>query len=373
MGLLELTSLSEETVWLSMVNHTSDGKDKERLSVCCFLAMWEMESLMSLEKRKKKGPSNGWTVMKKKKTHHEVSYPDNNISSRKTKKMNKRKRTGTSYTGQGEEPPKTRTHSSSTNLHTPMYFFLANFSFLEICYISTITPKMLVNLLSDDKTITIYECALQMFCFLVLASTECFMLAAMAYDRYYAICHPLLYNIIIEETCLKLILASWIIGSMVGLIQTSLTFYLPFCRLNKIHHFYCDIPPIMALACTDTKFNEITTFLIVLCVVVGTFLLTMASYIKIIWTIVNHHSAKGIKKTFSTCISHLIVVTIFYGSGSVMYLRPKSSYGTDADKFISLMYTVIAPLLNPFIYSLRNNDVKCAVKKIMHNKNIAQP
>ncbi|KAM3922950.1 olfactory receptor 5AS1-like [Leptodactylus fuscus] len=264
-------------------------------------------------------------------------------------------------------------YNISTNLHTPMYFFLANFSFLEISYILTITLKMLVNLLSDNKTITIYECALQMFYFLLVGSAEYFMLAAMAYDRYYAICHPLLYNIVMRrDTCLKLILFSWFIGSIVSLIQTSLTFDLPFCGPNKINHFYCDIPPIVALACTDTKFNEITTFLIVLCVVVGTFLLTMASYIKIIWTIVNHHSAKGIKKAFSTCMSHLIVVTIFYGSGSVMYLRPKSSYGTDADKFISLMYTVIAPLLNPFIYSLRNNDVKCAVK-IMCNIKETQP
>ncbi|XP_044133549.1 olfactory receptor 1020-like [Bufo gargarizans] len=190
----------------------------------------------------------------------------------------------------------------STNLHTPMYYFLANFSFLEICYILTIKPKMLANILFDDKTITLCGCALQMFFFLLLASTECYMLAAMAYDRYYAICQPLLYNMIMSRnTRLKLILGSWIIGLTVAVIQTPLTFYLPFCGPNKINHF----------------------------------------------------------------TSHLIVVAIFYGSGSVMYLRPKSSYGTDVDKFLSLMYAIIAPLLNPFIYSLRNNDVKYAVRKMI--------
>ncbi|XP_069802709.1 olfactory receptor 5A2-like [Dendropsophus ebraccatus] len=256
----------------------------------------------------------------------------------------------------------------NTNLYTPMYFFLANFSLLEICYISTVTPKMLVNLLSGDKTITFHGCAAQMYCFLVLASTECYMLAAMSYDRYNAICHPLLYNSIVNTgTCLKLIVGSWIIGFMVATIQTFLTFSLPFCGPNKINHFYCDIPPIMALACTDTQFNEIATFMIVLCVVVGAFMLTVITYVQIIWTIVKHHSATGSKKAFSTCASHLIVVTIFFGSGSVMYLRPKTSYGTDVDKFMSLMYTIIAPLLNPFIYSLRNNDVKFAVKKMFCN------
>ncbi|XP_066465414.1 olfactory receptor 5A2-like [Eleutherodactylus coqui] len=259
-------------------------------------------------------------------------------------------------------------YNLSSNLHTPMYFFLANFSFLEECYISTITPNMLKNLLSNHKSITFYGCAVQMYCFLLFASTECYLLAAMAYDRYNAICHPLLYNVIMSRNaCIKLIVSSWLIGLMVAIIQTFLTFSLLFCGPNKINHFYCDIQPIMALACTDTQFNEIVTFIIVLPLVVGAFLLTIVSYTQIIWTIIKYHSAAGVKKAFSTCTSHLIVVTIFYGPASIMYLRPKSTYGTDMDKFISLMYTVIAPLLNPFIYSLRNNDVKYAVRKMMHN------
>ncbi|KAG9467473.1 hypothetical protein GDO78_014889 [Eleutherodactylus coqui] len=257
-------------------------------------------------------------------------------------------------------------YNLSSNLHTPMYFFLANFSFLEECYITTITPNMLKNLLSKHKTITFYGCAVQMYCFLLLGSTECYLLAAMAYDRYNAICHPLLYNVIMSRNAsVKLLVSSWLIGLMVAILQTFLTFSLDYCGPNKINHFYCDIAPLMALACTDTQFNEIVTFIIVLFVAVGAFLAIIVSFARIIWTIIKHHSSAGIKKAFSTCTSHLIVVTIFYGSVSVMYLRPKTSYGTDMDKFLSLMYTIIAPLLNPFIYSLRNNDVKTAVKKLI--------
>ncbi|XP_075696903.1 olfactory receptor 10AG1-like [Rhinoderma darwinii] len=260
----------------------------------------------------------------------------------------------------------------SPNLQTPMYFFLANFSFMEICYILTITPKMLRNLLSEHKTISFYGCAIQMYLFLLFAGSECYMLASMAYDRYIAICHPLLYNILMHKViCMQLICGSWIIGTMVAIIQTMLMFSLPFCGSHEINHFYCDIPPIMALACANTHIHEVITLIITLSVIVGSFILTVISYSIIIWTIVKKHSTSGRKKAFSTCTSHLIVVTIFYGSGSVMYLRPKSSYGTGEDKYISLMYTIIAPLLNPFIYSLRNNDVIYAVRRIFYNTKLA--
>ncbi|XP_077112484.1 olfactory receptor 5AR1-like [Ranitomeya variabilis] len=259
------------------------------------------------------------------------------------------------------------------NLHTPMYFFLANFSFMEICYLLTICPKMLTNLLSGEKTITFYGCAIQMYLFVLFACSECYMLASMAYDRYIAICQPLLYNILMRKVvCMQLIWASWLIGTVAALIQTVLIFSLPFCGSHEINHFYCDIPPLLALACADTWVSEVLTFLITLSVIVGSFILTLFSYSVIIWTIVTKHSSSGRKKAFSTCTSHVVVVTIFYGSGCVMYLRPKSSYGTGEDKFISLMYTIVTPLFNPFIYSLRNNDVKSAVRSILCNIKLAQ-
>ncbi|XP_075696902.1 olfactory receptor 5V1-like [Rhinoderma darwinii] len=263
-------------------------------------------------------------------------------------------------------------YNFSPNLHTPMYFFLANFSFLEICYLSTIVPNLLKNCLSHHKNITFYGCAVQMYCFLLLGSGECYMLAAMAYDRYNAICHPLLYsNIMRKVVCIRLVIGSWLIGTTVGVLQTILIFSLPFCGSNRINNFYCDIPPLMSLACINTKFNEIIMLLITIFIIIGPFILTVISYANIISTILKRHSAGMRKKAFSTCTSHLIVVTLFYMSATIMYLRPKSSYGMDEEKFLSLIYTIIAPLLNPFIYSLRNNDVKHAVKKIVCRIKIA--
>ncbi|KAG9462772.1 hypothetical protein GDO78_023170, partial [Eleutherodactylus coqui] len=257
-------------------------------------------------------------------------------------------------------------YTFSPNLHTPMYFFLANFSLIEICYLSTIVPKMLINLLSQHKTITFYGCAIQMCCFLLLGSAECYMLAAMAYDRYNAICHPLLYNNIMKRViCIMLVIGSWLTGTIVGILQTVLIFSLPFCDSNRINNFYCDIPPLMSLACTETQFNQIVMLIITFVIILGPFTLTVISYGNIIWTIIKHHSAGMRKKAFSTCTSHLIVVSLFYGSSSIMYLRPRSNYGKNEEKFLSLIYTIFAPLVNPFIYSLRNNDVKNAVKMLV--------
>ncbi|XP_040278103.1 olfactory receptor 10AG1-like [Bufo bufo] len=254
----------------------------------------------------------------------------------------------------------------SPNLHTPMYFFLANFSIVEIYYALTISPKMLVNLLSQHNTISFYGCAIQMCCYLLLASAECYMLAAMAYDRYNAICHPLLYNNIMRKiVCIRLVIGCWLIGAMVGVLQTKLIFSLPFCRSNRINNFYCDIPPLISLACNNTQFNEILMLIITFIIIVGPFIVIVISYANIIWTILKHHPAGMRKKAFSTCTSHLIVVCLSGGSSTIMYLRPKSSYGMNEEKFLSLLYAVIVPLMNPFIYSLRNNDVKKAVKKIM--------
>lgn len=257
------------------------------------------------------------------------------------------------------------TYKLSPSLHTPMYFFLQNFSFLEIFYVTSIVPNLLSNLLSPLKYISFYGCAVQMYFVLSLGGTECYMLAAMAYDRYNAICRPLLYNVIMNKVaCTKHIVGSWSIGAINAFIHTALTFSLPFCKSNKINHFFCDIPPLLELSCRDTWINEWTIFGVASGIVIGSFILTIFSYTQIISTVLQIHSSSSRQKTFSTCSSHLIVVTLFYGSAIFMYFRPKSSYGMDQDQIVSLMYTIIAPLLNPFIYTLRNREVKSEMKKI---------
>ncbi|XP_077314512.1 olfactory receptor 5A2-like [Lithobates pipiens] len=255
----------------------------------------------------------------------------------------------------------------SPNLHKPMYFFLANFSVLEIFYISSTSPKMLSDLLSECKWISFYGCAAQLYCVLFLAGTEFYLLAAMSYDRYNAICQPLLYTINMNKrTCIQLIAGSWIIGASNALIHTMFTFSVPFCNSHKLNSFFCDVPVLLKLACKDTWLNELIVFIFGGGMTSGSLILTIISYVKIISTILNISSMSRRKKAFSTCTSHLIVVTIFYGSVFFMYLRPKSSYGKDEDKLIAVMYTVIAPLLNPFIYSLRNKEVKTSVRKIFY-------
>ncbi|KAM4651138.1 olfactory receptor 5AP2-like [Discoglossus pictus] len=255
----------------------------------------------------------------------------------------------------------------SRNLHTPMYVLLVVFSFLDLFYMSSTVPKMLSSLLAEQKTIYFYECGTQMFCVLLFGGTECYLLVAMAYDRYNAICHPLLYPVIMNKiTCIKLIAGSWLIGTVNATIHTALTFTLPFCNANKINQFFCDIPPLLKLACTDTWINEIVIFGIGGCVIIGSLLLIMISYTQIISTILNILSSSGRMKAFSTCASHFTVVVIYYGSGIFMYMRPKSFYMMEEDKMISVMYAVIAPFLNPFIYTLRNNDMKTAIIKLIN-------
>lgn len=253
----------------------------------------------------------------------------------------------------------------TSELQTPMYFFLAHFSFLEICYVSTTVPKLLSSLLLQNQSISFPGCIAQMFCFVLLGGTECCMLAAMAYDRYNAICHPLLYGIIMRKSiCLGLLAISWTCGAINSLIHTSLTFSLSFCGAHAINHFFCDIPPLLDLACSTTEMNEIVLLVACACVIVSAFLLTIASYVSIISAVLKIKSNSGRKNAFSTCASHLIVVTMFYGSAIFMYFRPKSSYSMNKDRLIAALYAFIAPLLNPFIYSLRNSDMKLAVKKI---------
>ncbi|XP_054849757.1 olfactory receptor 10A7-like [Eublepharis macularius] len=253
------------------------------------------------------------------------------------------------------------------SLHTPMYFFLKVLSFLDICYSSVTLPKMLVNFLSEDKRISYVGCATQMFFLLFLGASECFLLAAMAYDRYVAICKPLRYRAIMNENvCLALTALSRFFGNLVSLLQTVWVFTLPFCRSNQINYFFCDIPPLIKLSCIDTSLYEMQLFTATILVIFIPFSLILVSYILIISSILKMTTAEGRQKAFSTCSSHLLVVTLYYGSGSLIYLKPKSTYSQDSNKVLALMYTTITPMLNPIIYSLRNAEISGAMKRMVN-------
>ncbi|ERE69585.1 olfactory receptor 1019 [Cricetulus griseus] len=249
-------------------------------------------------------------------------------------------------------------------LHTPMYYFLSNLSFCDVCYSSTVSPKMLADFLSEQKRIAYSLCAVQMYFFGAFADVECLMLAIMAYDRYVAICNPLLYTIAMsKKVCIQLVAVAYVVGLVDSAIHTCCTFRLSFCNSNVINHFFCDIPPLLALSCSDTSVNEIVMFTFIGCVVGCSIVTVLLSYFYIIATICRMNSAEGRHKAFSTCASHLTAVAIFHGTLLFMYFRPSSSYSMDTDKMASVFYTVVIPMLNPLIYSLRNKDVKGALKK----------
>ncbi|XP_067391474.1 olfactory receptor 10A2-like [Emydura macquarii macquarii] len=246
-------------------------------------------------------------------------------------------------------------------LHIPMYFFLRNLSFLEICYTSVNVPKMLGNLLSGDQTISFISCAVQTYFTFFLGGSECLLLASMAYDRYVAVCKPLHYPVVMSrKVSTGLAAGSWLSGLLMSFGHTSMVFTLPFCRSHDINHFFCDIPPLLKMACGDTSRHETAVFVIALLFVTFPFVLILLSYVCIISAILRMPSGEGRRKSFSTCSSHLLVVMLFYGSACIMYLKPNSSYSANTDKFLSLFYTVITPMLNPIIYSLRNKEVKGA-------------
>ncbi|XP_078496772.1 olfactory receptor 10A7-like [Lissotriton helveticus] len=255
-------------------------------------------------------------------------------------------------------------------LHTPMYFFLKNLSFLELCYISVTVPKMLVNFIAEDKSISFAGCTAQMYCFFTLGVTECFLLAMMAYDRYVAICNPLNYAIIMNSNkCLQLAATSWVGGNLISLGQTASIFSLHYCGPNVIEHFFCDIPPVLKLACTDTTLNKISVSVTGFLVLPMPFLLVLYSYGRIMSAILRIRSAEGRKKVFSTCASHFISVTLFFGTGGFTYVRVKTTGSSkDNDMMLSLLYSVVTPLLNPMIYSLRNKEVKGALWRLIDRK-----
>ncbi|XP_047630518.1 olfactory receptor-like protein OLF2 [Phacochoerus africanus] len=251
-------------------------------------------------------------------------------------------------------------------LHTPMYYFLSNLSFCDVCYSSSVSPKMLADFLSQQKRIPYNLCAVQMYLFGTFADVECLMLAVMAYDRYVAICNPLLYTVAMSRrVCTQLVATAYIVGLVDSAIHTCCTFRLSFCNSNIIEHFFCDIPPLLALSCSDTSINEILMFTFIGCVVGCSIITVLLSYSYILTTILRMNSAEGRRKAFSTCASHLTAVAVFHGTLLFMYFRPSSSYSMDTDKIASVFYTVVIPMLNPLIYSLRNKDVKDAMKKVI--------
>ncbi|XP_021008362.1 olfactory receptor 10K1-like [Mus caroli] len=257
-----------------------------------------------------------------------------------------------------------------TCLQTPMYFFLRNLSAIEICYILVIVPNMLANFLSRNQRMPFLGCALQMHLFIALGGAECFLLAAMAYDRFVAICNPLRYTLIITRAlCLQMLALACISGFTLSLTLTTLIFLLPFCQSHVINHFFCDIPAVLFLACSDTQANEIAVFLVCMLILLIPFLLILFSYGFIIAAILRIHSAEGRSKAFSTCAGHLLVSVMHYGCAIFIYIRPKSCYTPEQDKIVSLIYTNITPMLYPMIYSLRNKEVKGALRRLLMNHN----
>lgn len=258
---------------------------------------------------------------------------------------------------------------TDSQLHTPMYFFVSILSFLEIWYTAATIPKMLSNLLSKTKSISFTGCLLQIYFFHALGATECYLLTAMAYDRYLAICNPLRYPAIMTtQMCIKLAAICWICGLLGPIAEIVLVSRLPFCGPNKIEHIFCDFPPLLSLACTDVSVNVFVDFIINSCKILATFLLILTSYLLIIRAILRIRTAAGRKKAFSTCAAHLAMVLIFFGSILFMYVRLKKSYSLDYDRALAVVYAVLTPFLNPFIYSLRNKEIKAAMKRIFQQR-----
>ncbi|KAM6217139.1 olfactory receptor 5V1-like [Rhynchocyon petersi] len=250
-------------------------------------------------------------------------------------------------------------------LQTPMYYFLSNLSFLDICYTSTTVPVMLVNFFRETKTISYEGCLCQIFFFVTCAGTEGVLLAAMAYDRYVAICHPLRYPVLMSvRVCVCLVTKSWLCGLVNSLIHTVLAATLTMCGPNQISHFLCDIPLLLKLSCSDTSINESTLHAASATIGLSPCLFTAISYILIISAILRIPSAQGRRKAFSTCASHLTVVVVFFGMANFNYDRPNVGYSLDVDILVSVLFCIITPMFNPIIYSLRNKEVKEAMKKL---------
>ncbi|XP_004461633.2 olfactory receptor 5L2-like [Dasypus novemcinctus] len=255
---------------------------------------------------------------------------------------------------------------ASSQLHTPMYFFLSHLSFVDFCYSTTIVPKMLVNMLNKDKTISFLRCMAQFYLFGTYSITEVILLAVMAYDHFVAICNPVLYMVIMsQKLCLGLVSACYICGAGCSLVHMCLALESPSYRSNVINHFFCDLPPIFSLACYDVSVNKLVVYIVATFIEIITIVIILTSYLFILITILRMHSAEGRRKAFSTCASHLTAIIVFHGTILFLYCRPSSEYSLETDKVATVFYTVVIPMLNPLIYSLRNKDVKAALRKMM--------
>nr|XP_054407181.1 olfactory receptor 5H14 [Pongo abelii] len=257
------------------------------------------------------------------------------------------------------------------HLHIPMYLFLGNLAFVDAWISSTVTPKMLINFFTKSKMISLSECKIQLFSFAIGVTTECFLLATMAYDRYVAICKPLLYPAIMTNgLCIRLLVFSFLGGLLHASIHEGFLYRLTFCSSNIIHHFYCDIIPLLKISCTDSSINFLMVFIFAGSIQVSTIGTVLVSYIVVLYTILKKKSVKGIRKAFSTCGAHLLSVSLYYGPLAFMYVGSASPRADDQDMMESLFYTVIVPLLNPIIYSLRNKQVIDSFTKMFKRNDV---
>ncbi|XP_003354206.1 olfactory receptor 2M4 [Sus scrofa] len=253
-----------------------------------------------------------------------------------------------------------------TQLHTPMYFLLRQLSLMDLMLICTTVPKMTFNYLSGRKSISLAGCGIQIFFYVSLLGAECFLLAVMAYDRYVAICNPLRYTILMnQKLCILMTIASWILGSLDGIIVLAAVLSFSYCSSLEIHHFFCDVAALLPLSCTDTSAFERLLFICCVVMLVLPVSVIIGSYSRVIQAVISMHSEESRRKAFTTCSSHLSVVGLYYGAAMFMYMRPASSHTPDQDKIVSAFYTILTPMLNPLIYSLRNKEVSRGFQKLL--------
>ncbi|XP_028611672.1 olfactory receptor 8B3-like [Grammomys surdaster] len=259
----------------------------------------------------------------------------------------------------------------NSHLHTPMYFFLFNLSFVDLCYSSVFTPQMLMNFITRKNTISYMECMTQLYFFCFFVISECYVLTSMAYDRYVAICKPLLYNLVMSsKLCLNLMLGSYFIAFSESVAHTVCIMRLTFCDANTINHYFCDIPPLLQLSCTSTYINKLVVFVASSINIIVPISTIFISYGFILSSIFHIRSSEGRSKAFNTCSSHIIAAFLFFGSGAFTYFQSSSAENMDEGKISSLFYTNVIPMINPLLYSLRNKDIKVALRKTLRKKNL---